>query len=134
MKKFTLLMLVAALVGTACSTSKKVVADSTALTANQWKIHLVYGEPTEGEEARTMGFEEDRVYGNAGCNNYFAQYTISGNKLTFTGVGATGRLCANPGTEAAILKALNEVASFKADNKSATLYDASGKVVLELTR
>ncbi len=134
MKKFPLLMLAAALVSTACTTSKNGAADQATLTAHQWKIVKVYDQPAVGEETPTMAFEADRVYGNTGCNNYFAQYTIDGNRLTLTNAGATNRLCANAGSEAAILKALNEIASFRLDKKTVLLYDASGNTLFELSR
>ena len=44
----------------------------------------------------TARFEEGKVSGNAGCNNFSASYTISGEDLTIGPAMATRRLCAEP--------------------------------------
>ncbi|MNF34516.1 META domain protein [compost metagenome] len=38
--------------------------------------------------------EDGRAYGNAGCNHWFAPYTLQGHSLTFGKVGSTRKLCA----------------------------------------
>ena len=38
--------------------------------------------------------EDDRAYGNAGCNHWFAPYTLDGEKLSFGPVGSTRKQCA----------------------------------------
>ncbi|KAF0865315.1 META domain-containing protein [Pseudomonas sp. LD120] len=43
----------------------------------------------------TITLDEDgRAYGNAGCNHWFAPYTLDGAKLSFGKVGSTRKLCA----------------------------------------
>ncbi len=37
---------------------------------------------------------DGRAYGNAGCNHWFAPYTLEGDKLSFGAVGSTRKLCA----------------------------------------
>ncbi|WP_028694699.1 META domain-containing protein [Pseudomonas cremoricolorata] len=37
---------------------------------------------------------DGRAYGNAGCNHWFASYTLSGQRLSFGKVGKTRKLCA----------------------------------------
>lgn len=37
---------------------------------------------------------DGRAYGNAGCNHWFALYTLDGDKLSFGAVGSTRKLCA----------------------------------------
>ena len=37
---------------------------------------------------------DGRAYGNAGCNHWFAPYTLEGDKLSFGTVGSTRKLCA----------------------------------------
>nr|WP_314876247.1 META domain-containing protein [uncultured Pseudomonas sp.] len=41
----------------------------------------------------TLG-EDGRAYGNAGCNHWFAPYTLKGDALSFGKVGKTRKLCA----------------------------------------
>ncbi|AZL67444.1 MULTISPECIES: META domain-containing protein [Pseudomonas] len=37
---------------------------------------------------------DGRAYGNAGCNHWFAPYTLNGEQLSFGKVGKTRKLCA----------------------------------------
>ncbi|MFJ4158046.1 META domain-containing protein [Pseudomonas sp. NPDC089752] len=37
---------------------------------------------------------DGRAYGNAGCNHWFAPYTLEGEHLSFGKVGKTRKLCA----------------------------------------
>ncbi len=41
----------------------------------------------------TLG-EDGRAYGNAGCNHWFARYSLTGDKLSFGAAGSTRKLCA----------------------------------------
>lgn len=41
----------------------------------------------------TLG-ADGRAYGNAGCNHWFAPYTLEGNAIGFGPVGKTRKLCA----------------------------------------
>ncbi|MBA1194768.1 META domain-containing protein [Pseudomonas entomophila] len=41
----------------------------------------------------TLG-SDNRAYGNAGCNHWFAPYTLDGDRLTFGPPGSTRKLCA----------------------------------------
>jgi heat shock protein HslJ len=41
----------------------------------------------------TLG-ADGRAYGNAGCNHWFASYTLEGNAISFGTVGKTRKLCA----------------------------------------
>jgi heat shock protein HslJ len=41
----------------------------------------------------TLG-DDGRAYGNAGCNHWFASYTLAGEQLSFGAVGSTRKLCA----------------------------------------
>jgi heat shock protein HslJ len=41
----------------------------------------------------TLG-ADGRAYGNAGCNHWFAPYSLEGNAISFGPVGKTRKLCA----------------------------------------
>ena len=41
----------------------------------------------------TLG-DNGRAYGNAGCNHWFAGYTLNGNMLSFSAAGSTRKMCA----------------------------------------
>ena len=38
--------------------------------------------------------DDGRAYGNAGCNHWFAQYSLVGDQLSFGTIGSTRKLCA----------------------------------------
>ena len=38
--------------------------------------------------------DDGRAYGNAGCNHWFASYTLDGDHLSFGKIGKTRKLCA----------------------------------------
>ncbi|MFO2465823.1 META domain-containing protein [Pseudomonas sp. 15FMM2] len=40
----------------------------------------------------TLG-ADGRAYGNGGCNHWFAQYTLEGDKLSFGKIGSTRKMC-----------------------------------------
>lgn len=54
---------------------------------------------------------DGRAYGNAGCNHWFAPYTLQGEALHFGPVGSTRKLCAPAlmEQEGRFLKALERV-------------------------
>ena len=50
----------------------------------------------EGTEI-TLNFDETDLYGNAGCNNYFAGYTVKGKHILIDPPGATMMFCEDAG-------------------------------------
>ncbi|WXL24354.1 META domain-containing protein [Ectopseudomonas mendocina] len=40
----------------------------------------------------TLG-DDGRAYGNAGCNHWFASYTLEGNSIRFEAPGSTRKMC-----------------------------------------
>lgn len=81
----------------------------------------------------SLRLEDGRAGGNAGCNNYFAEYTLADTSLTFGPIGATQMFCEGaPGeVETAYLANLAAVASWSSDGSTLSLADANGSVVLE---
>jgi heat shock protein HslJ len=47
-----------------------------------------------GRNPVSLTFSEDRAYGNAGCNHWFASYQLEGQKLRFSQIGSTRKMCA----------------------------------------
>lgn len=46
-----------------------------------------------GPQIPHMHFEEEKVTGNDGCNNFFGGYTLDGNKLKFGMLASTRMAC-----------------------------------------
>ncbi len=70
----------------------------------------------ETEITATFGSADKRVNGLAGCNNYFGDYELSENKLTFLVMSHTEMYCMEPEgameQETQYLKTLNNAESY----------------------
>lgn len=51
-------------------------------------------DPVVGRNPVSLTFSEDRAYGNAGCNHWFASYQLDGQTLRFSEIGSTRKICA----------------------------------------
>lgn len=77
--------------------------------------------------------EDGRLGGSAGCNNYFAGYTLDGNGITISPPAATRKLCAEPEgimeQESRYLMALPTAATYRIEGKALELRTAEGALV-----
>jgi heat shock protein HslJ len=80
----------------------------------------------------TLLLQDGQAGGSAGCNSYFADYTIGISDLTFGPIGATMMFCEGaPGeVEAAYLANLSAVATWANTGGSLVLGDAEGDPIL----
>ena len=106
------------------------------LASTTWNATMV-NNGREGVETLVAGtsinllFGQDgRVSGNAGCNDFSANYEIQGNKLVITGISATEKMSENPPgvmeQEAAFLKALENSDVFRIDGNALELRSETG--------
>lgn len=115
-----------------------------SLVGVQWDV-LAYNN---GQQAVTSlirdtrisaSFGNDgRVTGHAGCNRYFAPYTLAGERLTIGSAGATRMACAEPAglmqQEALFLAALATVSTWRIDGDRLELRTAQDALALSLRR
>lgn len=87
MKKLMLLCLLVPLAGCAVETTS-LQHDVTYIT--EW----IGDEPVVGRTPVSLTFSEDRAYGNAGCNHWFASYELNGQQIRFGQIGSTRKMCA----------------------------------------
>ena len=79
---------------------------------------------------QTFAADSARVTGSGGCNRLFGDYTLSGDSLSFSGVGSTKMACATGmDIETAFLPALARVARWRIVDRQLELTDAAGKLV-----
>lgn len=78
--------------------------------------------------------EEQRIFGNAGCNNYFAGIEMNGNELTFSAAGATLMACIDENIEGEYLSILEEVKSFEVNGNELEFFDANGESLVTFIR
>jgi heat shock protein HslJ len=81
-------------------------------------------------------FEGGKVSGSDGCNNYFGEYVLEGDQLTFgEGMGSTMMACEEPVMEQAssFMQALQATASFSISGETLTLKNEAGQALLVFT-
>ena len=113
-------------------------APAQSLAGTNWSaVNINVGTAITGPMAGTTitaAFGEDgQVTGNAGCNNYFASYTVDGQNLTIGQAGSTMMACEPVEVmeqEAAFLASLGNAATWSIDaNGQLTILDAAGSIV-----
>jgi heat shock protein HslJ len=79
----------------------------------------------------TLLLVDGHASGSGGCNQWFADYTLDGQSLTFGTVGSTLMLCDGPGgqIETFYLADLASVSSWAIDGSTLTLSGATGPVL-----
>jgi heat shock protein HslJ len=81
--------------------------------------------------------EENRVTGTSGCNHYFAEYSVSGDRLTIGAVGSTLMYCSGKGImeqETAYLGLLSDAARFGIQGDDLHIYDTQGNEILHFVK
>lgn len=119
----------------ACGTKKTAV--STSIDGN-WTILEVDGEKVADVEKTpeiTFNTKENRVNGNAGCNNFFGSINYAGGKLKFgDDMGATRMMCKNMKFEDKALQSFPKVAKATRKGDRLLLQDESGKNLFVLEK
>ncbi len=115
------------------------IVESQMLAGSSWYV-VSYNNGREAvvgllaETEITLNFEEDRLNGIAGCNNYFAGYTASGASITVSPPGATLMFCEAPEgvmeQEAAYLAALESAATFSIEGDQLWLRTAADAIAI----
>lgn len=92
----------------------------------------------DGVDISLMFDADNRVSGNAGCNDYFGTYMTSNDALFISGVGATRRTCSSPAgimeQETQYLAALQRATSFRVEGNSLELRMARGELAVQAVR
>jgi heat shock protein HslJ len=71
--------------------------------------------------------------GNAGCNNYFGSYTLSGSTISIGTLGTTVMSCGEPGVmdlETTYLAVLPQMNLYTVSGNELTLSDGTGKITM----
>lgn len=86
----------------------------------------------------TAVFDKDgRLSGSAGCNSYFARYTMTGTSLSISAIGSTKMYCTSPGVmeqESIYLASLGKATSFSIGGDRLSLSDAKGATILSFVK
>jgi heat shock protein HslJ len=113
-----------------------VKAQDTALEGTNWQLSgIVEGDTVASsivDEKINIQFENGQVGGSSGCNQYFADYTLDGEKLTLGVIGGTEMACEDEiaQREVAFLTALGQVTGYQIERSTLTLLDAGGNAMM----
>jgi heat shock protein HslJ len=130
-RTLTIALMAIAVLLVACGPSP---ADSSSLQGTQWVLVSLGEEPPLAGTAPSAKFSADEMSGSAGCNTYFATYTITGSEITLGDVASTEMWCMDPegvmDQEQAFLAALASAASHRLAGANLELLDETGRVIL----
>lgn len=125
-------------VKTSADTNKTVI-DVEQLNG-EWTVSRVNGERVTGDERPYIYFEpaQLRFYGSGGCNFINGDFMLDGNKMEFTNMLSTQRMCDNAPFEYQINYGLSQVVAYEVlqqgNETYLSLYDKYNVKVLELRK
>ena len=111
-----------------------VSSTAAQLQTTYWKLTALGSTPVNvadsTREPHIILQPDSKVNGSGGCNRMFGSYEVSGDALTFSGIGSTKMACQDGmDTETSFLPALQRVAKYRIDGQQLELLDASGALV-----
>jgi len=112
------------------------------LVGTTWKLDSFYTADAVSSVIAgttiTAVFDKDgSVTGSAGCNRYFASYTVTGISISIGSAGSTKMYCTSPGVgqqESTYLASLGRVATFTITGDRLVLADPKGATILSFTK
>jgi heat shock protein HslJ len=128
--------------GTTILSFARIVPPAPApLAGTNWTLDSVYSADAVSSVMAgttiTAVFDRDgRVTGSAGCNRYFASYTVTGTSISIGEAGSTKMYCTSDGVmqqESAYLASLGRTTTFTITGNRLTLADAKGATLLSFT-
>jgi heat shock protein HslJ len=111
--------------------SATAMAQSPQLAGTNWVL------ASAGKRAPMINFEADgKVTGFGGCNRFFGGYSQSGERLSFSAIGATRMACPGKAMEVEqdFFDMLNKVAAARLEGGKLRLLDVSGKQISALSK
>ncbi|MBO3276464.1 META domain-containing protein [Pseudomonas schmalbachii] len=110
-----------------CASHEKLETEKT------YRVEWIGERPLMDYSHLTLTLDgKGRAYGNAGCNHWFAGYTLDGENLTFGQAGSTRKMCAPAlmEQEQRFLAALGEVRRWDfSEQGQLYLWPANGKAI-----
>ncbi|WOF17137.1 META domain-containing protein [Methanoplanus sp. FWC-SCC4] len=115
------------------------IVEQDTIFGHTWVLKSLYDNETEemlstGNVSATLVLGEDKkISGNAGCNNFFGEYTLENNSFKTGVLGTTLMACFDEETalvESIFLKNLDKASSIKLAGDKLAILDESGKEIL----
>lgn len=128
MKNVFFAVMAGAILMSSCKTVK------TSALEGEWNVTAVNGKAVQAEQLPYVGFaaEDNRVYGNAGCNFISGTYRVKGktSKIQLGHMASTMMACPNMELEQSVLEALNGVERIDVTDADHLLLQDGGKNTL----
>ena len=124
MKKIVLTSIALCLFICGCNQTKKVVADTPqALLSGVFTVLTINGEKISPTAILRFNKADNKIWGNAGCNDFSGKYTQDASSLNIGLLTSTKMYCDGAmKNEYAIQRVLKNVGSFGISNGTLTLY------------
>ena len=118
--------------------AKTITPASLPLVGTNWTLSSIQTRDASssviaGSKVTAVFDASGKMTGSAGCNNYFAGYTVRGASLTISGTGSTRMMCHDQGImsqESAYLAALESVQGYQINGSSLVLTDNNSSSLL----
>ena len=136
MKKISIITLVTLLILTvSCAETQQVLETAGRVQLDgTYNITALEGETVNGQTIVFSGLTK-RVSGDAGCNTYFADYTLNNLSLNIGEIGSTRKSCPDMNDEDKLFDVLRRVASYNKNDGVLTLYGQnSSEVILQASQ
>lgn len=106
----------------------KTIVD-TLLTDVKWELITLQGQVIEKENQNipyfTINTKNENIHGSDGCNNFHGNFELkSGNRISFSKIAATQKLCFNAPYEGTLLKIFETVDNYTVKNDTLSLNKA----------
>lgn len=121
MKKALLLLVLASLIFSACSSGDRSLTGSWNLTAYGPEGSTTPAMP--GSEASITFNDDGTLAGNSGCNGFGGEYTVDGDQVTFSGLVSTLIACEEPlmSQEGTMYAVLNGTSNYDVEGGTLTI-------------
>lgn len=115
-----------------------VLAKAADIEGNRWMLTHANGRQVTGALAY-FEIEPDskRFTGSTGCNRMFGTVDVRGQRIDFSGIGTTKRMCKlEPGSvsEIGFVNALDKAARYLRDGNKLNVLDRNGRTILRFIR
>ncbi len=108
--------------------------DPSSLLHGQWSLRQIDGKAIVADAQPTLAFGSDgRVSGDGSCNRFFGSYVLTGEGLSFSGLGTSRMACAQPilDQESSFMQILGAVIRFDiGSDGSLVLHGSDGRALL----
>ncbi len=126
-RKSTIIVLFMMLLMAACKVMPNAVSDP--LDGTEWELLYIRKSTPIPGSTLTIAFEDGEVNGAAGCNRYFGNYQVNGDRITFGMLAWTEMACMQPEgimeQEQAYMAFLSEVVRFEIEDGQLVLAKAA---------